>query len=127
MEDGKFEHSFDENGREKVKISKVPLEDLLNILENLYEQGVNYIDFDFLIDPQEIQSVISISTRPEYISTPEELEEEKLLAKELEDDEEDEDEDEEDDVLQRIKREQEKLSQEAPDEALSDDDLNELI
>ena len=119
---GMFERYNSEDGKEKIKISKIPLEDLLNILENLYEQGVNFVDFDFYVDPKEIQSVISISTRPEYISTPEELEAEKLLDEEYDEDEEEED--EEDDILSRIKKEQEELDKK---DQLSDDDINELL
>lgn len=119
--DGMFEHFKGEDGKERIKISKVPLEDLLNILENLYEQGVNFVDFDFIIDPKEDQSVISISTKPEYISTPEELEVEKLLYG---DDEDEDDEDEEDDVLARIRKEQKELESR---EELSDDDIDQLL
>ena len=122
-ETGMFEHYKGEDGKEKIKISKIPLEDLLNILENLYEQGVNFVDFDFFIDPKDVQSVISISTRPEYIATPEELEAEKLIDDALEEDDDEED-DDEDDVLSRIKREQEEASNK---EELSDDDIDELI
>jgi hypothetical protein len=115
-----YERSEDGEGREKIRVKKIPLEDMLNILEGLYEAGTNYIDLEFFIDPNMIQSVITITTRPEYISTPEELEAEKLIDDALEDDDE---EDEEDDILNQIKKQQE-----APEEdSLSDDDINELM
>jgi hypothetical protein len=47
------------------KIRKIELESLINILEDLYNSGVNYVDFNSeVVDDQDI---ISISIIPEYI------------------------------------------------------------
>jgi len=111
------------DGKHLIRVKKIPLEDLLNILENLYEAGTNFIDMEFFIDPNEVQSVITITTRPEYMASQEQLDEEEKLFDEYEEDE-DEDEDEEDDILARIRREQEEKDKQ---DQISDDDIDELI
>jgi hypothetical protein len=121
MEDNgaEIERIDGEDGKQTLRVKKIPLEELLTILENLYEAGTNYIDIEFYIDPKEIQSVITISTCSEYMASPEELEEERLLDESEEDD----DEDEDDDIMDQIKKQQD-----IPDiEPLSDDELNELM
>jgi len=110
-----------------IRIKKIPITDLLNILEGLYEAGTNFIDMEFFVDPEAIQSVITINTRPEYMATPEELEQEKELIEDVdyeEDDEEDEEEDE--DIIERLQKE----NDEKPDSessGLSDEEINELL
>jgi len=102
-----------------IRINKIPLDDLLTILETLYESGANFIDLEFKILPEEEQNVVTINTRPEYMATEEELEQERIIDEEFDDD----DEDEEDDILDIIKKRQAEDSS----KPISDDELNELI
>lgn len=118
MENSNFERIEGEDGKEKFRINKIPLEDLLSILEGLYEAGTNFIDLEIFADPEDIQSVITINTRPEYMATEEELAAEKLEDDELEDD----DDEEEDDILDIIKRRQQEDIN-----PISDDELEELM
>ena len=117
MENSNFERIEGEGGKEKFRINKIPLEDLLSILEGLYEAGTNFIDLEIFVDPEDIQSVITINTRPEYMATEEELAAEKLEDDELEDEDE-----EEDDILDIIKKQAE-----SEDTSISDDDIESLI
>lgn len=99
-----------------IRVIKIPIQDLLGILENLYEMGTNFVDMEFFIDPDEVQSVVTISVKPEYMATPEQLEEEQRF---LEDEEED---DDEDDILSKIKK-----NNDSPEDIISDDDIEELM
>lgn len=68
-----------------MQLRKVPLEDLIKILTDLYEDGVNYIDIsgEPSDDKENPKDLIKITIRPEYMVNDEE-------------DEEDEDEEDED-------------------------------
>ena len=61
-----------------MKLRKVPIEELLTILEDLYEKGVDYIDISGFSsgDNNDEQDVIKISIRPEYMSKEKKDEEE---------------------------------------------------
>ena len=81
-----------------MKLRKIPLEDLLEILQDLYESGVDYVDLDGEQDNEgnSPRDSIMITVKPEYIT---DLEEYRDLPSIIVDD----------------KR------------SLSDDDINELI
>lgn len=92
-----------------LKLRKIPLQPLIEILQDLYESGADYIDLsgeqsDNRTTPKDI---IQITVKPEYI---------------LHDDEDD------DDVTQEI--ELDYSDDDKPNtikKSLSDDDINELI
>ena len=121
MDEG-FEMKDNGDGKSLIRIKKIPLEDLLTILEKLYEAGTNYVDMDFVIDPNEEQSVITISTKPEYQATQEELEEEERMLDEFDDDEDDDEDD--DPILSWIRKQQ---VEEAKKNGMSDEDIDKLI
>jgi len=53
-----------------MKLRKIPLEDLLEILQDLYESGVDYIDLDGEQDNEgdSPRDSIRITVKPEYIT-----------------------------------------------------------
>lgn len=109
-----------------VKINKIPLGELLEVLEGLYESGCDYIDMEFKIDPNSVQNVLSITTRPDYMASEEQLAEEEKMYEELgfdNEEDDDDDEDEEDDILARIRKEQEEKDK----NQISDDDIDNLL
>jgi hypothetical protein len=70
-----------------TKIQKIPLQDFITILQDLYEEGVNFIDIsggDANPDSDQIKDMIKITVKPEYME---------------EDDDDDEDYDDEDNTL----------------------------
>lgn len=58
-----------------MKITKLPLLDFIELLNDLYESGIDYIDMDNSKEEGE-ENVIEISIEPEYVMTEEDDEEE---------------------------------------------------
>lgn len=106
------------DNNKSIILSKIPLEELLTILEGVYENGANYVDFEIRPEEGEEQTVITIMVKSEYMATPEELEEEQRLLEDEEEEEED-----EDDIMDKIRREQKTLD----NDIISDEDINGLI
>jgi hypothetical protein len=81
-------------------LRKIPLEMLINILEDLYNGGADYVDISGDIDTNGVpRDTIKITVKPEYMSDPDTTDEDPQI---------------EDDKLDGKIR-------------LSDDDINELI
>jgi hypothetical protein len=81
-------------------LRKIPLEMLINILEDLYNGGADYVDISGDIDTNGVpRDTIKITVKPEYMSDPDTTDEDPQI---------------EDDRLDGKIR-------------LSDDDINELI
>ena len=51
-----------------MQLRKIPLFELLEILNDLYEDGVDYIDISGTSDEDGKQDLIKITVRPDYIS-----------------------------------------------------------
>lgn len=66
MEQNNEEFENPEDGREKVRLRKIPTSLLLEILSDLFEQGVDFIDI--VGTPDAIQDSIGISFTQEYMS-----------------------------------------------------------
>ena len=52
-----------------MQLRKIPLFELLEILNDLYEDGVDYIDISGTSDEDGKQDLIKITVRPDYISS----------------------------------------------------------
>lgn len=61
-----------ENNNNKVNFMKVPVQLLMDILQNAWDMGADFVDIIGV--PDEIQEEISIAVREEYISNEEEEE-----------------------------------------------------
>lgn len=85
-----------------MKLRKIPLEPLLEILQDLYDSGADFIDIsgDQNEEGEEKKDVIKITIKPEY-----------LMVRD-EDDDEDDDEDEDPKPEKIIKRKPKDLSEE---------------
>lgn len=59
---------------DKLNIKKIPLKGLLEILTDLYEEGVNFIDIS-MGEGSEIKDVMKIDILPEYMASDDELDE----------------------------------------------------
>jgi len=69
-------------------IRKIPLENLLNILENIYNSGADYVDIKGVTDDSGVpQDTIIFSVRPEYMSDSEEENNDECKIKTLSDEE----------------------------------------
>jgi hypothetical protein len=92
-----------------MKLRKIPLEPLIEILTNLFEEGADYIDIsgEESADKDSPQDIIKITIKPEYLST---------ADRDFDDD--DEEEDYEEDINDRPNKKNDKLS---------DNDINDLI
>jgi len=75
-------------GSKKVVLRKIPLFDLLKLIEHLYSTGADYIDIVGMSFGEGIQDEIMIAVKDEYMSKKENIDDD-------DDDEEDEDEEEE--------------------------------
>lgn len=51
-------------GKTQVRLKRIPLEALLTLLQDLYEQGANYIDI--IGSQDEIQDMLTITIKEEY-------------------------------------------------------------
>jgi hypothetical protein len=90
----------------EVRIKKIPLKPLMEILQDAWERGADYIDI--VGTTADVQDNVIISIREEYMSEDNEEEEEKQppkkqkrskFQKEEEDDEEEDDDDDDDNQL----------------------------
>jgi hypothetical protein len=55
-----------------IKLTKIPIEYLLEILETLYNEGYEYFDLEGVLDPEKEKDTIKISVSEEYLSKEEE-------------------------------------------------------
>jgi hypothetical protein len=105
--------------KDRLSIKKIPLKGLLEILTDLYEEGVNFIDFSSGVGTED-KDVLKIDIQPEYMAS-----EEELANEELEDDDDDDD-NEGEDYKETIRN----LAGKSSDitvTKLSEDDLNNLL
>jgi hypothetical protein len=51
-----------------VKLTKIPIEYLLEILETLYNEGYDYFDLEGIIDPDKEKDTIKITVSEDYLS-----------------------------------------------------------
>jgi hypothetical protein len=51
-----------------IKLTKIPIEYLLEILETLYNEGYDYFDLEGVLDPEKEKDTIKISVSEEYLS-----------------------------------------------------------
>lgn len=56
------------NNKKQVVVKKIPLYDLLSVLEQLYNSGADYADFHAVIDRDNMQDEITVAVLPEYIN-----------------------------------------------------------
>lgn len=111
-----------------MKIVKIPLGALLDILSDLYDSGADYIDIEKEESAEglELKDIMKILVKPEYLST-EERDEHTLTE---EDDEEEESQYEfTDDQTLEIEMDYSNIKKLTPpiNTKLSDDDINDLI
>lgn len=97
------------------KIEKLPLETLINLLMQLYDNGVDYVDLS-ADNSDALQDKLIITTRKGYIN-PKFYNEDGLIKFESSDDEEDDDDDDEDDTYEEP----------PPPLPLSDEDIDKLL
>jgi hypothetical protein len=100
--------------KEKLSIKKIPLKGLLEILTDLYEEGVNYIDISSG-EGTELKDILKIDVLPEY------------MAEDMEDIDEDEELEYIEEFPEPIEDEEEEdTSSSIEVKKLSEDDLNNL-
>ena len=88
-------------------LRKIPLEMLINILEDLYNGGANFVDISGDTDANgELRDTIKITVKPEYLSDQE---------------------DDDDDVATEEEIDINWPEEEAPKSSLSEEDINDLI
>lgn len=49
-----------------IKLNKIPISSLINVLQHLYEEGADYIDIQGEHTPGDKNDVIKVTVRPEY-------------------------------------------------------------
>lgn len=49
-----------------IKLNKIPIASLINVLQHLYEEGADYIDLQGEHTPGDKNDVIKVTVRPEY-------------------------------------------------------------
>jgi hypothetical protein len=54
--------------KSNVKLTKIPIEYLLEILETLYNEGYDYFDLEGIIDPDKEKDTIKITVSEDYLS-----------------------------------------------------------
>ena len=66
-----------------TKIQKIPLQDFITILQDLYEEGVNFIDIsggDANPDSDQLKDMIKITVKPEYMEEDDDDDENNTLS-----------------------------------------------
>ena len=91
--------------KQEVRLRKIPIEMFLEVLTQIYEQGVDY--FDLIGTPDEEQDTISIVYSTDYFSKDIETDIEKAVE----------------DFIDNLENDKEEIKK---DIKLSDDDLNQL-
>ena len=51
-----------------IKLTKIPIEYLLEILETLYNEGYDYFDLEGVLDPEKEKDTIKITVSEDYLS-----------------------------------------------------------
>jgi hypothetical protein len=51
-----------------IKLTKIPIESLLEILETLYNEGYDYFDLEGVLDPEKEKDTIKITVSEDYLS-----------------------------------------------------------
>jgi|688.fasta_scaffold622457_2 hypothetical protein len=54
--------------KSNVKLTKIPIEYLLEILETLYNEGYDYFDLEGIIDPDKEKDTIKITVSEDYLT-----------------------------------------------------------
>jgi len=93
-----------------MELRKIPLGPFIEILQGLYEDGVNFIDLEGSVndDGKSLRDTIKITVKPEYL-------------------EEEEEEDDDDDIQELDREIQIDINDDDDVTPLSDDDINKLM
>lgn len=67
------------------KIRKVELDILLNILTDLYESGVDYVDISGRYDEERNVDIINITVEPEYMASDESVSDDSFSDEDIND------------------------------------------
>jgi hypothetical protein len=51
-----------------IKLTKIPIEYLLEILETLYNEGYDYFDLEGVLDPEKEKDTIKITVSEDYLT-----------------------------------------------------------
>lgn len=51
---------------QKVKLRKIPIVNFINILKDIYQRGGDFFDIDAIIETEDFQDTVRITTVPEY-------------------------------------------------------------
>jgi hypothetical protein len=54
--------------KSNIKLTKIPIEYLLEILETLYNEGYDYFDLEGAMDPDREKDTIKITVSEDYLS-----------------------------------------------------------
>ena len=54
--------------KSNVKLTKIPIEYLLEILETLYNEGYDYFDLEGITDPDKEKDTIKITVSEDYLT-----------------------------------------------------------
>jgi hypothetical protein len=54
--------------KSNLKLTKIPIEYLLEILEKLYNDGYDYFDLEGIIDPDREKDIIRITVSDDYLT-----------------------------------------------------------
>ena len=80
-----------------IKLNKIPIASLINVLQHLYEEGADYIDLQGEHTPGDKNDVIKVTVRPEY------------YVGEPDDDDSEQDKTDQNTYLQKLKKNQKKI------------------
>jgi hypothetical protein len=54
--------------KSNIKLTKIPIEYLLEILGTLYNEGYDYFDLEGVLDPEKEKDTIKITVSEDYLS-----------------------------------------------------------
>lgn len=54
--------------KSNLKLTKIPIEYLLEILETLYNEGYDYFDLEGVLDPDKEKDTIKITVSEDYLT-----------------------------------------------------------
>jgi len=88
-------HNYDEGNSKKVCLRKIPLYDLLKLMEHLYESGADFVDIIGVSMGEDTQDEIMVAVQDEYMKDKQDSEEDdkdhaEIILPEEDDDDDDE-------------------------------------